>query len=848
MKVKRTLTILFAIAVSGVFIPASASGERGVYGILEGKVIDKTTKEPLVGANIVVVGTNLGAASDDLGIYQINNVRAGVYDVRFSILGYKTLVMKKVTILPDLRTRLDIELEETAIEFETIEVRAERPLIQKDLAATAFSIGELKLDRLPVSSFREVVTLQPGTTLEGNVRGGKTTELLFLVDGLPVQDVVAGGLSTSLPKSAITGLTINTGGFDAEYGNAMSGVVNVITKGGTNRHEILGRVERDSWLPSDWNQQQDRLSEIELSAGGPILKDRLYYFTANNFIATDTRWWQDLDHFFKSPVSREFTGFSKIEYIPVPTWRLSVQGIYSLREWKDYEYTWRYNLSGLPSRARYSYRVAGMFTHTLSENSFYSISGGYYMLDSRIGAGPKQNLSFQPYQYDFFLRYVVDGGRNWWASMKQAIYSAKGDISYHFERKNLLKVGVEYNQYDITSDLVKYEPQLTYFGKPILDQPLLNYSNRYSYQPRSGSVFIQDKIEVERDGSNVTFGLRWDFLDPTASRPIVEFIPIAQNEYEQKITGRTRSRIKHQLSPRLSLAMPIEGSGFFFVNFGHYFQFPLFDYLYSGISPSQVQGGTRSVLTGNPDLEPERVVAWEFGFKRGLDEKHVASITYFQKSFRNQIDAKTLVPFDSKSAGSYGFASYVNNAEARANGLELVVSRERDEDFNGSISYSYMKTEGTSENSAQGIQYAQWGFPVAETPFPLSWDQRHTLKLDAEGRLPWDVEGNLVILYNSPRPYTFYPTRDGFTPSDPQKAFVPNNRRMEEVIIVNLKLTKQLWVSQAGTATLYADARNLLNRKNVRWIDSNGRIGGELSDPGAYYDPRRVRVGIQMKF
>jgi len=825
-----------------------AFAERGVYGILEGKVVDKSTRAPLVAVNILVVGTNLGAASDDLGVYQINNVRAGVYDVRFSILGYKTLVMKKVTILPDLRTRLDIELEETAIEFETIEVRAERPLIQKDLAATAFFIGELKLDRLPVSSFREVVTLQPGTTLEGNVRGGKTTELLFLVDGLPVQDVVAGGLSTSLPKSAITGLTINTGGFDAEYGNAMSGVVNVITKGGTNRHEILGRVERDSWLPSDWNQQQDRLSEIELSAGGPILKDRLYYFTANNFIATDTRWWQDLDHFFKSPVSREFTGFSKIEYIPVPTWRLSVQGIYSLREWKDYEYTWRYNLSGLPSRARYSYRVAGMFTHTLSEKAFYSISGGYYVLDSRIGAGPKQNLSFQPYQYDFFLRYVVDGGRNWWASMKQAIYSAKGDISYHFERKNLLKVGVEYNQYDITSDLVKYEPQLTYFGKPILDKPLLNYSNRYSYQPRSGSVFIQDKIEVERDGSNVTFGLRWDFLDPTASRPIVEFIPIAQNEYEQKITGRTRSRIKHQLSPRLSLAMPIEGSGFFFVNFGHYFQFPLFDYLYSGISPSQVQGGTRSVLTGNPDLEPERVVAWEFGFKRGLDEKHVASITYFQKSFRNQIDAKTLVPFDSKSAGSYGFASYVNNAEARANGLELVVSRERDEDFNGSISYSYMKTEGTSENSAQGIQYAQWGFPVAETPFPLSWDQRHTLKLDAEGRLPWDVEGNLVILYNSPRPYTFYPTRDGFTPSDPQKAFVPNNRRMEEVIIVNFKLTKQLWVSQAGTATLYADARNLLNRKNVRWIDSNGRIGGELSDPGAYYDPRRVRVGIQMKF
>src|SRR3972149_6679641 len=107
--------------------------------------------------------------------------------------------------------------------------------------------------------------------------------------------------------------------------------VNVITKTGTNRHELLARVERDSWLPSNWNQQQDRMSEVELSAGGPVLIDRLYYFTANNFIVTDTRWWQDFDHFFKSPVSRELTGFSKLEYVPFPPWRLDVQGVYPLR-------------------------------------------------------------------------------------------------------------------------------------------------------------------------------------------------------------------------------------------------------------------------------------------------------------------------------------------------------------------------------------------------------------------------------------------------------------------------------------------------------------------------------------
>jgi len=166
----------------------------------------------------------------------------------------------------------------------------------------------------------------------------------------------------------------------------------------------------------------------------------------------------------------------------------------------------------------------------------------------------------------------------------------------------------------------------------------------------------------------------------------------------------------------------------------------------------------------------------------------------------------------------------VNNAEARAIGLELVLSRERDERFNGSISYSYMTTEGTSESASQGIEYAQWGFPVATVPFPLSWDQRHTFKADLDGRLPWDIETNLVVLYNSARPYTFYPTRDGFAPLEPGKAFVPNNRRMEDVVIVNVKLAKEFVVGQFASATVYADVRNLLNKLNVRWIDSNGRM------------------------
>lgn len=842
---------LFRLSLAVVACVCVASGRPlfGITGIIEGKIVDKQTNEPLIGVNVVVLGTNFGAATDAEGFYQITNVRAGVYDVSYTIVGYKRLVMRRVTVLPDLRTRLDIALEETSIELETVEVRAEKPLIQRDQAATAFTIGEIKLEKLPVTKFQDVLSLQPGTTIEGNVRGGKVHEVTFLVDGLPVQDVIGGGLGASLPRSSISGLTIHTGGYEAEYGNALSGVVNVITKAGGNQSDLTLRVGRDTWLPTRWMKQTDRLTEAEVTAGGPLIPDRLFYFTANTVLLSDTRWWQDFDHFFSSPIHREYSGFGKVEYQFSPTTKLGMQGIYSLRAWRDYEFSWRFNLDGLPARSRDSYRLAAVFSQTVSENTYYTIHLSRFYLNNRIGEGSAAGLSLQPYEYDFFLRYIVNGQRNWWARAEQSIYTAKADATTLIARSHLFKVGFELNQYDISSTLVKYEPQTTYFGKPILNAPLLNYSNHYGYQPRSGSIYVQDKVELVRDGSNVSFGLRWDFLDPTAERPIVEYVPVRQNEYEQRIVGRAKAKFKHQLSPRMAAALPAGPSSFFFLNFGHYFQFPLFDYLYSGISPIQLREGTKSVLAGNPDLEPERTVAWEAGFKYGINPNLVGSITYFRKAFKNQIDSKTLAPADSKFAGDYGYASFVNNAEANATGLEIVLSRERDERLAGSVSYSYMVTEGISEYADQRINYAQWGFPLVVKPFPLSWDQRHTIKADGEFTLPADIQANLVVLYNSARPYTYYPTRDGFVPMDSTKSLLPNNRRMEDVVFVNIKLSRRFEFGESNRYVIlvYADARNVFNRWNIRWIDSSGRIGGELGDPGAYYDPRRVHLGVRVE-
>ncbi|MDP2207338.1 MAG: TonB-dependent receptor [Bacteroidota bacterium] len=826
----------------------------GIYGILEGTLKDRESGQVLPGVNVLIVGTTMGTVTDVNGYYQISNVKASTYDVQFSLIGYRTALQKGITVAPDLRTKINVALTATDIELNEIEVIAERPLIQRDVTSTTYNVGSVRLEKLPVTSLQEVLTLQPGVTLEGHVRGGKTSEVLYFVDGLPIQDVIGGGAGAELPKSAITEMSIQTGGFDAEYGNALSGIVNIITKTSTDRHKFQVRLDKDNWLGG---KQVSKVTDAEISASGPIIQN-FGYFTAFNLHLTDTRWWQDFQHFFDYPIQRELSNFSKLDYNFGNGKRLSLSSLSSFKRWHDYEFSWRFNLDGLPPRSRDAIRVSAAWNHSLSEKTFYNVSLSLYSLNQKINEGSKYNIDTSVYQYDFYLQYITEGSRAWWVNQDQNIYTLKADITSQIVKSHLFKVGFEFNQYSIFSDMLKYEPRKTYYGKPLVSEPQLNYSSNYKYYPRSGSFYIQDKFDEE--GFTLNIGGRFDFLDPTAERPLVENIAdidslTRDTTYRQGIAKFIKSKFKYSISPRIGLSAPIDVNGYIFINYGEYFQFPLFDYLYSGLNNVAISKGARA-LVGNPDLLPEKTKAWEISVKYIFWNQLVVSATYFNKNTTNQIDTKTLIPLNSRYAGDFGFAEYVNNPYAEANGLELSVSREHGEYLNGTISYTYMVAKGLSEYVNQSLNYAQWGFALFPKPFYLSWDQRHTVKGNIEFSLPSDLFINVLFQFNTPKPYTHYPTKDGFNPpasskdSTLIKSFIPNNARMKDFSNIDIKASKKIVFGFMKNMKLYVyvDFRNVLNAKNVRWVDSNGRIGGELDDPSAYYQPRRTRAGIRLEF
>ncbi|MGQ9851850.1 MAG: TonB-dependent receptor domain-containing protein, partial [Candidatus Oleimicrobiaceae bacterium] len=289
---------------------------------------------------------------------------------------------------------------------------------------------------------------------------------------------------------------------------------------------------------------------------------------------------------------------------------------------------------------------------------------------------------------------------------------------------------------------------------------------------------------------------------------------------------------------------PVGPSGFFFVNFGYFFQVPLFDYMYTGLH-FDLKKGIR-LLYGNPDLKPERTKAYEFSYKHSLRPDLLLSATYFQKEMTGLVDTKTFLATDSKAEDD-GFTQYVNLPAARSSGLEFMVEKRYGSYFSGKLSYTYMIARGYSGNAQQGLNYFMWGFEVPNKEYYLSWDQRHTLVVDLFVGVPrrWGID--LLWRWNSPRPYTYYPSRTGILP-DLTTTLTPNNRRMQEVSYLDLKVSRDLRLAKGVTLSAYLDVRNLLDRVNILWVASDGKPGGELGDPSAWDVGRRVNLGVRVGF
>ncbi|MDO8549453.1 MAG: TonB-dependent receptor, partial [Ignavibacteria bacterium] len=227
-------TLLFFLTITFYSLNITFAGTTGK---ITGKVTDNQTGEPLPFVNIILEGTNFGAATDIDGNYVILNIPPGKYNLKAQYIGYQTVIVENISASIDLTTTVDFKLNESAVELEEIVVQGVQGLIKKDITSSQSLISSDQIDALPVSELDDVLQLQAGVTRDADggfhIRGGRTTEIAYWVNGVSVTDAYDNSRGIQIDNNSIQELQVISGTFNAEYGNAMSGIVNTVTKEGS---------------------------------------------------------------------------------------------------------------------------------------------------------------------------------------------------------------------------------------------------------------------------------------------------------------------------------------------------------------------------------------------------------------------------------------------------------------------------------------------------------------------------------------------------------------------------------------------------------------------------------------
>lgn len=230
--------VLLLLLTSFTFFTSSLIA--GSTGKLTGNVTDKDTKEPLPFVNVIVLGTNYGAATDLDGNYVILNIPPGTYNVKAQYVGYQAMVVENIQVSIDLTTRVDFQLSASAVQMEDVIVEAKQETIKKDVTSSQSLISSDQIQALPVTELNDVIQLQAGVTKDANgdfhIRGGRTSEISYWVNGISITDAYDNSRGIEIDNSSVQELQVISGTFNAEYGNSMSGIVNTVTKEGGKQY------------------------------------------------------------------------------------------------------------------------------------------------------------------------------------------------------------------------------------------------------------------------------------------------------------------------------------------------------------------------------------------------------------------------------------------------------------------------------------------------------------------------------------------------------------------------------------------------------------------------------------
>jgi outer membrane receptor protein involved in Fe transport len=939
---KHTLSILIVTTL------LAASGLRaGTTGKIAGHIKDGQTNEALAGVNVLIQGTSLGAASDVEGYYAILNVPPGSYTIAASAIGYTKKAITEVAVSVDLTTTIDIQLSSTVVEVSPeIVITAERPVLKKDLTSSESHVDAGQIKTLPVSEVSQVLALQSGITVDPgggvHIRGGRTSEVAYWVDGVSVSDVYDGHQAVQVENNAVQELQVISGTFNAEYGQAMSGIVNIVTKDGGSQYHGNLSTYTGSYATADgyrndgftfhidpslyagtrsasqlfYNLNKIRPfddHDVEGSLSGPVPGiQKLTFYASGRYQKTNG--WLYGQRIFNTdgtyafdttgrmtygpsgsiaavrlpdnPVSMNdhtrYSGQAKLTYQLTGTTKLSVSGVASRLDYRDFSQDWMLVPDGDVRKYDRGYEGSALWTHTLGSTSFYTINLAYFKKE------------FKEYLYENPLdpRYIVDPnlqaknlfefnhiGTNLHHFHRMTeTRDAKIDYTNQVSQLHQLKVGVEGKLHRLYLEDYNVAPAQDAQGRyiPAIPDPTSPLYQEYTERPVEFSAYAQDKLEYERMIVNV--GVRYDYfnsrgkiladpLDPNVYNP-QEDVHKAMSLSDRLASWYTNASKKGYVSPRFGISYPITDKGILHFSYGHFLQIPSFINLYQNPGYKvDNQPGVHGVY-GNANLNAQTTVMYEIGLQQQLSDAMSFDVTGFYRDVRDWVTTSAEIPVRDPLTATTYYTMYVNRDYANSRGITLSVNKRPNDMLSLVLSYTFQVAEGNNSNPDDEQAALLSNKEPARTLTPLDWDQTHTANLTMGiGKQGWGVF--LLGRYGSGLPYTPVINQAESRGVDASRAVQNNSRRRPATYTADLRAFKNVSLG-ALNLSLFLKVFNLFDRRNeVTVYGETGRatatpenLGAEnitgvnrinpveayLTRPDFYSEPREVQLGAELEF
>lgn len=888
----KSLLLGLLFTVSGLFAQTT--------GKIAGQITDAETGDPLPGANVVLVDTRMGAAADIEGRYFILNIRPGMYELRVDMIGYAPVIVEDVAISINRTVPIDVKMSPATIEGEVVVIEVERMAMKKDQTGTIKNISSDQLEILPVENLSAVVNMQAGV-VDGHFRGGRATEVSYLIDGVAVDETFGGQYAAvEIEPETIKDLEVITGTFNAEYGRAMSGVVNAVTKDGGKEFEgsfYSGMANyltsHDTIFPGIDSFGVNLNEDYKFQLSGPVLGDRITFFV-------NTRYQNNRNHLngiYRYNVTdySDYTGetladwiltstgdgsyvpmngsenrsvMGKLTFNVIESVKFSIMHSLNRDRWDGYSHTWKYNPYGLASTYRETDFTVFQWNHMLSNAMFYEFKlssmvnyNGNYLYEDPLDSNYVNDIYTNNYGPGFYT-----GGQNKDHSERwMTDNAAKFDMTWQANTHHNLKTGFNFIQHELKNEW--YNIRNVYEGTPLesfLYEPIVYgdatvYGDVYEVSPREASGYLQDKMEY--DEMVINFGLRYDWFDPATTYPSDLRNPANQLSFEDD-SSRTSVMLEtpttSQVSPRIGLAYQLGSAAILHFSYGHFFQLPPMYAMYQNHS-YLVAPTDYATTTGNPNLEAEKTVAYEIGLWQELSEGMGLEVSLFYKDIYNLLSTKIISTYNQIEYGMYTNKDYGN-----VRGLEVKFDVFK-APINFWLNYTLQYTRGNADSPTQSFDRAGSSQDPVNKFIPMSWDQRHTLN-GTLGYVGKNYGMSLTGYFNSGAPYTFTPQGESILARVnlyPNNDYRPIRYHADLTGYYNVKLMND--VSLRFDLSVY----NLFDRLNENWVSSEtGRAYTAIvtdadvsnfksdfstynetyQDPSAYSAPRQIKLGMGVSF